>query len=115
TVDAYTHRIGRTGRAAKTGDAFTFMTREERGFIWGIEKALGETVEKRTLQDFNYGVPAPAGNDGGHDRPRQQHPPARRKTFMTVQGKAVLHQPTASAGAAKPSFPSRDREKRSSR
>ncbi|MFA5181524.1 MAG: DEAD/DEAH box helicase [Syntrophales bacterium] len=115
TVDAYTHRIGRTGRAAKTGDAFTFMTREERGFIWGIEKALGETVEKRTLQDFNYGVPAPAGNDGGHDRPRQQHSPARRKTFMTVQGKAVLHQPTASAGAAKSPFPSRDRQNRSSR
>jgi superfamily II DNA/RNA helicase len=30
TVDAYTHSIGRTGRAAKRGDAFTFVTREER-------------------------------------------------------------------------------------
>jgi len=28
TADAYTHRIGRTGRAAKTGDAFTFVTGE---------------------------------------------------------------------------------------
>ena len=33
TVDAYTHRIGRTGRAERTGDAFTFVTREDRAFV----------------------------------------------------------------------------------
>ena len=69
TVEAYTHRIGRTGRAAKTGDAFTFVTREERALVWPIEKVLGEPLEKRTLRDFDYSLPAPAVR-GGDDRPR---------------------------------------------
>ena len=33
TTDAYTHRIGRTGRAEKTGDAFTFVTREDESMV----------------------------------------------------------------------------------
>jgi len=70
TSDAYTHRIGRTGRAAKTGDAFTFVTREDRAFVWTIEKTLGEAIERRTLEDFDYTAPAPAGT-GGFDRLRR--------------------------------------------
>lgn len=70
TVDAYTHRIGRTGRAARTGDAFTFVTSEERAFVWTIEKVLGEKIERRTLEDFDYTVPAPTGN-GRFDRPNR--------------------------------------------
>jgi ATP-dependent RNA helicase RhlE len=54
TADAYTHRIGRTGRAAKTGDAFTFMTREDGDMVRGIERVLGEKVERRTLPGFDY-------------------------------------------------------------
>jgi ATP-dependent RNA helicase RhlE len=54
TADAYTHRIGRTGRAAKTGDAFTFMTREDGEMVRGIERLLGEKVERRTLAGFDY-------------------------------------------------------------
>jgi ATP-dependent RNA helicase RhlE len=49
TADAYTHRIGRTGRAAKTGDAFTFITREDEDMVRSIERVLGEMVERRTL------------------------------------------------------------------
>jgi len=67
TVDAYTHRIGRTGRAARTGDAFTFVTPEDRGFVRDIEHVLGERIESRTLENFDYNVPAPAGS--GSDRP----------------------------------------------
>ncbi len=67
TVDAYTHRIGRTGRAAKTGDAFTFVTPEDRGFVGDIEHVLGERIERRTLEGFDYNLPAPAGG-GGSDR-----------------------------------------------
>ena len=69
TVDAYTHRIGRTGRAAKTGDAFTFVTPQDRAFVGDIEHVLGERIERRTLSDFDYNVPAPAGG-GGSDRDR---------------------------------------------
>ena len=58
TVDAYTHRIGRTGRAAKTGDAFTLMTPEDKDLVCGIERVLGERVVRRALEDFDYSVPA---------------------------------------------------------
>lgn len=60
TADAYTHRIGRTGRAAKTGDAFTFITREDDEMVRNIERILGEKVERRTLKGFDYAKPAPA-------------------------------------------------------
>ncbi len=54
TTDAYTHRIGRTGRAAKTGDAFTFMTKEDEPIVRSIERVLGEKIERCTIEGFNY-------------------------------------------------------------
>jgi len=59
TVDAYTHRIGRTGRAAKTGDAFTLVTPDDSPMIRSIEKVLGAPLERRKMPDFDYGIPAP--------------------------------------------------------
>jgi ATP-dependent RNA helicase RhlE len=64
TTDAYTHRIGRTGRAEKTGDAFTFMTREDEAMVRSIERVLGKKVEQRKLQGFNYQKPKSAGDSG---------------------------------------------------
>lgn len=54
TVDAYTHRIGRTGRAAKTGDAYTLVTGEDRQMINQIEATLKSKLERRELEDFDY-------------------------------------------------------------
>lgn len=59
TVDAYTHRIGRTGRASRSGEAFTFVSRGESAFLWSIEHVIGEKIETRVLKDFDYTVPAP--------------------------------------------------------
>jgi len=73
TVDAYTHRIGRTGRATRTGDAFTFVTRPDRAFVWEIESALGEKLERRILENFNYTVPMPGTSDES-GRSRQPKP-----------------------------------------
>jgi len=56
TADAYTHRIGRTGRAARTGDAFTLATREDDDMVRAIERALGAKVERRRLPDFTPGA-----------------------------------------------------------
>jgi ATP-dependent RNA helicase RhlE len=44
TPEAYTHRIGRTGRAAKTGDAFTLITGEDESMVRTIERRLGKTI-----------------------------------------------------------------------
>ena len=62
TPDAYTHRIGRTGRAEKTGDAFTFVTREDESIVRDIERVLGKRIERRAVEGFDYKKPAPARN-----------------------------------------------------
>ncbi len=59
TTEAYTHRIGRTGRAAKTGDAFTLVTDEDTAMVRAIEKVLGARIERRRLEDFDYSAAAP--------------------------------------------------------
>jgi len=55
TVDAYTHRIGRTGRAHKTGEALTFMAQGDEPLVREIEKVLGKRIERRRLPGFDYG------------------------------------------------------------
>jgi ATP-dependent RNA helicase RhlE len=52
TVDSYTHRIGRTGRAQKKGEAFTFIAQTDSGLLLQIEKALGSKIECRRLPGF---------------------------------------------------------------
>ncbi|GBE41925.1 ATP-dependent RNA helicase RhlE [bacterium BMS3Bbin09] len=74
TTDAYTHRIGRTGRAAKTGDAFTFITREDEPLVRSIERVLGEKIERCTLEGFDY-KPAPSRNT---DTARPQREPQQQ-------------------------------------
>jgi ATP-dependent RNA helicase RhlE len=76
TTDAYTHRIGRTGRAAKTGDAFTFVSREDEYQVKSIERVLGAKIERRTMKGFDYKKPAPA-RDTEFARPPRE--PQRRK------------------------------------
>ncbi len=70
TVDAYTHRIGRTGRAEESGVAFTLATPEDASQVKAIEKLLGRPIERRRLPDFNYGDFRPEsqfpGNHAGH-------------------------------------------------
>jgi len=59
TPEAYVHRIGRTGRAAKSGDAFTMVTAEDTVMVRTIEKKLNAQLERRTLEGFDYSVPSP--------------------------------------------------------
>ena len=63
TTDAYIHRIGRTGRAERNGEAFSLVTHEDARMMKAINRAIGGCVEKRTLGDFNYDVPM-AANEG---------------------------------------------------
>lgn len=54
TVDAYTHRIGRTGRAESSGDAYTFVTPDDADMVRQIERLLKQPLERRQLPGFNY-------------------------------------------------------------
>ena len=55
TSDAYTHRIGRTGRAEHSGEAFTLAGPADGVMIREVEKELGASIERRRLPGFNYG------------------------------------------------------------
>ena len=52
--DDYIHRVGRTGRAEMTGEAFTFVTPQDEGDWRAIERAIARTLPRVTLPDFNY-------------------------------------------------------------
>ncbi len=64
TVDAYTHRIGRTGRAQESGEAFTFATQNDDPMVRDIEKVLGTRIERRQLDGFDYNGYVPKQTNG---------------------------------------------------
>lgn len=76
TADAYIHRIGRTGRATCTGDAFTLITTEDAQMVRAIDRVIGSQVERRTLSDFNYSAPEAKADRTGQS---EGHSPANRK------------------------------------
>lgn len=59
TAEAFTHRTGRTGRAAQTGEAFTFATKDDNKIITLIERNLGQKIRRETLNDFDYTAQTP--------------------------------------------------------
>ena len=73
TTDAYTHRIGRTGRGSRTGEAFTFVTREDETMVRSIERVLGAKVERRLLEGFDYKKPDPNQDIELARQPRRFH------------------------------------------
>jgi ATP-dependent RNA helicase RhlE len=54
----YVHRIGRTGRAAATGDAFTFMAADEISMVRLIEHTLGQPIPRISVPGFDFGTVA---------------------------------------------------------
>jgi ATP-dependent RNA helicase RhlE len=50
----YVHRIGRTGRAKQEGDAFTLFAADELPYVNSIERLIGQTIERRKLDNFAY-------------------------------------------------------------
>jgi len=65
TADAYTHRIGRTGRATKTGDAFSFITGQDADLLRSLKKMLGEKLHFQRVEGLTVSPPAYEAM-GGH-------------------------------------------------
>ena len=66
-AEDYIHRIGRTGRAAATGDALTFVSRQEREYLKKIEYYVGRKYELKHYPGFDHmksTPPAPASGEG---------------------------------------------------
>ena len=82
TPEAYIHRIGRTGRATCSGEAFTLITGDDRDMVRAINRIIGSEVEQRILSTFNYNVPTSV-----HDNSQQRHQRPRRKFFVGNNGR----------------------------
>ncbi len=118
TVDAYTHRIGRTGRALHTGQAFTFSTAADEPLISRIEKVLKTRIERVWLPGFDYGSPTPASQAprGNGNRPpqaglrRNGHRGRRRASANGAQERpaSAPANPPASNGQASAAHPGGD-------
>ncbi|MBI4730825.1 MAG: DEAD/DEAH box helicase [Chloroflexi bacterium] len=85
TADDYIHRIGSTGRAERTGDAFTLVTPDDKDMIRALEKIMGKPLPRQTLDNFDYDVPVPENYvpaakpaSGPRARPQVQPRPERR-------------------------------------
>jgi ATP-dependent RNA helicase RhlE len=104
TADAYTHRIGRTGRVARLGDAYTLVTGEDTEMVQAVEHAVGAHLDRRKLAGFDYSAAAPARNS---EFVGFQHRPASART------------PQAAAQTRRdriaPEAPSRDSSRRRAR
>lgn len=89
--ETYIHRIGRTGRASRNGEAFTLITPEDDAMVGSIENLLSEPPERRILPDFDYGVPGLPWAGYGTTPPREKSP-----RYLFVGAKRMVHRPRKS-------------------
>jgi ATP-dependent RNA helicase RhlE len=54
----YVHRIGRTGRASREGDAFTFMAPDEIAMVRTIEAVMGKPIPRVSVPGYDFGTVA---------------------------------------------------------
>jgi ATP-dependent RNA helicase RhlE len=87
TADAYIHRIGRTGRAQRTGDAFTLVTPEDNEMIRTLERIMRQPLKREYLPDFDYSQPAPPKHAAA---PRDSRRPPRPAPTLTSYGRNRL-------------------------
>ena len=65
----YVHRIGRTGRAAATGDAYTFMSTDEIAMVRTIERMIGQQIPRISVPGYDFGTTAEDGSNGNAAEP----------------------------------------------
>jgi ATP-dependent RNA helicase RhlE len=57
-AEDYVHRIGRTGRAAREGDAYTFMAPDEIAMVRLIERVIGQEIPRISVAGYDFGTVA---------------------------------------------------------
>ena len=89
TPEAYTHRIGRTGRSELEGKACTFVTGEDWGWVRATERMIAEPIPRRQVEHFTEveaerearpaGARSARGRARGAERGRPQPQRGRRR------------------------------------
>ncbi len=81
--ETYVHRIGRTGRAGKSGLAISFCDAEERAYLRDIEKLIGQKVPIVTEHPF-----VDESEEVKH-KPAPKSPRPKKKTWSGKKGGSV--------------------------
>ncbi|MBW1940209.1 MAG: DEAD/DEAH box helicase [Deltaproteobacteria bacterium] len=87
TAETYTHRTGRTGRAARTGQAFSFVSREDSKMISLIERNLG----KKMLREVTPAFACEAAEDVREEKREsfsRQMPRRTKPVVAAIRGKS---------------------------
>ncbi len=77
-AEDYVHRIGRTGRAARDGDAFTILTADELEFAKAVEVLTKMKIERKKVESFSYIYTALLDDEPAAPL-RKKRPPAKRR------------------------------------
>ena len=118
TPDAYTHRIGRTGRAERSGKAYTFVSREDADALRAIERSLGYAITQLEAPGFAAATVLVTEVRRPSSRRRRStgggaKGSGNRKRHPSPRGARRRKGPSAGAGAAGRSGSSRGRSQRS--
>jgi superfamily II DNA/RNA helicase len=108
TADAYTHRIGRTGRASKTGDAFTFVTGDDLALALSLKRILGEKLQYQNVDGLTSEIQNSSAKKNAPDmksdnrrrsftRPSQTRRKPKQRSFQNANRSSWSHRsPSAS-------------------
>ena len=96
TAEAYTHRLGRTGRAERSGEAVTFVTADDDKAVRTIEQALGR-LERVTLDSFSYEEAAASAPHTGRQQGSRQQGSRQQSKQGSRQGAPKQGKPNRNA------------------
>ena len=79
TADAYIHPIGRTGRAKRSGEAFTLVTPDDNKLVRKIEQIMDQKIQRELTPDFDYQAARPNNGQKSKENPSSGNSPAKRR------------------------------------
>lgn len=85
TAEAYTHRIGRTGRAKRSGRAINFVCFDDQPMIRAIEKMQKTSIERLSIEGF-------AMEEEGEQKPSQRRAGPKRGSKKKTGGQRPAKQ-----------------------
>ena len=101
TLEAYTHRIGRTGRSGMTGKAITFATHEDEALLRAIEKRLGHSSGARSGDQARSDGRSRGTDRGGRSGARE----SKQKRRSRPQQSSGRSRGKAASGPSEPRRP----------